>query len=65
MRVILPEYEVKVKFYIFPYRKFKIVASTEDEARKIANDQAQHIIDSLDFEISSIKAKKYLIDKFL
>jgi hypothetical protein len=61
----LPEYEVKVKFYIFPYRKFKINAPTEEEARKIATDQAQHIIDTLDFEITSVKAKRYLMDKFL
>ncbi|NHJ21372.1 MAG: hypothetical protein EAX91_10535 [Candidatus Lokiarchaeota archaeon] len=61
----MPEYEVKVKFFIFPYRKFKINASTEEEARKVVNDQAQHIIDTLDFEISSIKAKKYLMDEFL
>ena len=61
----MPEYEVKVKFYIFPYRKFKIDASTEEEARKIANDQAQHVIDTLDYNITSIKAKKYLMDKFL
>jgi hypothetical protein len=61
----LPEYEVKVKFFIFPYRKFKIKASTEEEARKVVIDQAQHIIDTLDFEISSIKVKKYLMDEFL
>ncbi|MFX0075163.1 MAG: hypothetical protein ACFE96_06960 [Candidatus Hermodarchaeota archaeon] len=61
----MPEYEVKVKFYIFPYRKFKISASTEEEARKIASDQAQHIIDTLDFDITSIRAKKYLMDRFL
>ncbi|NVM18652.1 MAG: hypothetical protein HWN80_13125 [Candidatus Lokiarchaeota archaeon] len=61
----MPEYEVKVKFYIFPYRKFKINASTDEEARKIANDQAQHVVDTLDFKITSIKAKKYLMDKFL
>ncbi|MFX0048511.1 MAG: hypothetical protein ACFE8G_10145 [Candidatus Hermodarchaeota archaeon] len=61
----MPEYEVKVKFYIFPFRKFKIDASSEEEARDIANDQAQHIIDNLDFDITSIKAKRYLMDKFL
>ena len=32
----MPEYEVKVKFYIFPYRKFKIDATNEEEARNIA-----------------------------
>ncbi len=61
----MPEYEVKVKFHIFPYRKFKISAKDEIEARDIANDQAQHIIDTLDFNITSIKAKRYLMDKFL
>ena len=61
----MPEYEVKVKFHIFPYRKFKINASSEEEARKVVTDQAQHVIDTLDFEITSIKAKKYLMDKFL
>jgi len=61
----LPDYEVKVKFHIFPYRKFKIGAKNEEEAREIATDQAQHIIDTLDFSITDIKAKKYLMDKFL
>jgi len=61
----MPDYEVKIKFHIFPYRKFNISARNEEEARKIANEQAQHLIDSLDFTISSIKAKKYLMDRFL
>ena len=61
----MPEYEVKVKFHIFPYRKFKINAKNEEEARELANDQAQHIIDTLDFSITNIKAKRYLMDKFL
>lgn len=61
----MPEYEVKVKFHIFPYRKFKISAKDGEEAREIANDQAQHIIDTLDFSITNIKAKRYLMDKFL
>ena len=61
----MPEYEVRVKFHIFPYRKFKISASNEEEARKVVTDQAQHIIDTLDFEITGIRAKKYLMDKFL
>ncbi|MBY8987689.1 MAG: hypothetical protein KGD61_04490 [Candidatus Lokiarchaeota archaeon] len=61
----MPEYEAKVKFHIFPYRKFKISAKDEEEARELANDQAQHIIDTLDFSVTSIKAKRYLMDKFL
>ena len=61
----MPEYEVKVKFHIFPYRKFKISAKDEGEAREIASDQAQHIIDTLDFSVINVKAKKYLMDKFL
>jgi len=61
----LPEYDVKVKFHIFPYRKFKISAKNEAEARELANAQAQHVIDTLDFSITNIKAKKYLMDKFL
>ncbi len=61
----MPDYDVKVKFHIFPYRKFKIGAKNEKEAREIASDQAQHIIDTLDFSITDIKAKKYLMDKFL
>ena len=61
----MPDYEVKVKFHIFPYRTFNVSAGNEDEARKIANEQAQHLIDSLDFTISSIKAKKYLMDRVL
>ena len=61
----MPDYEVNVKFHIFPYRKFKISAKNEEEARKIANDQAQHIIDTLDYTVTNIKAKRYLMDKFL
>lgn len=61
----MPEYDVKIKFHIFPYRKFKISAINEKEARKIAKEQAQQLIDTLDFTISSIKAKKYLLDRFL
>jgi len=61
----LPDYNVKVKFHIFPYRKFKISAKDEKEAREIAKDQAQHIIDTLDYSITDIKAKRYLMDKFL
>ena len=61
----MPEYDVKVKFHIFPYRKFKISAIDEGEAREIASDQAQHIIDTLDFSVINVKAKKYLMDKFL
>jgi len=61
----MPDYDVKIKFHIFPYRKFNISAKDEKEARKIANEQAQHLIDTLDFTIYSIKAKKYLMDKFL
>jgi len=61
----MPEYEVKIKFHIFPYRKFNIRAINEKEARKIAKEQAQQLINTLDFTISSIKAKKYLLDRFL
>ena len=61
----MPDYEVKVKFHIFPYRKFKISAKDEEEARGLANDQAQHVIDTLDYSITNIKAKRYLMDKFL
>jgi len=61
----MPEYEVKIKFHIFPYRKFNISSRNEEEARKIAKEQAQQLIDTLDFTISSIKAKKYLLDRFL
>ncbi len=61
----MPEYEVKVKFHIFPYRKFKVSAKDEEEVRELATAQAQHIIDTLDFSITNIKAKKYLMDKFL
>ena len=61
----MPEYEVKIKFHIFPYRKFNISAINEKEARKIAKEQAQQLINNLDFTIYSIKAKKYLLDRFL
>ncbi len=61
----MPDYDVTIKFHIFPYRKFNISAKNEEEAREIANTQAQQLIDTLDFTISSIKAKKYLMDRFL
>lgn len=61
----MPDYEVKIKFHIFPYRKFNISATNEEEVRMIANKQAKELIDSLDFTIYSIKAKKYLMDRFL
>ena len=61
----MPEYEVKIKFHIFPYRKFNISAINEKEARKIAKEQAQQLINTLEFTISNIKAKKYLLDRFL
>jgi len=61
----LPEYEVKIKFHIFPYRKFNIIATDNEEARRIAKIQAEHIIDTLDFTIASIRPKRYLMDRFL
>ena len=61
----MPDYDVKIKFHIFPYRKFTISAKDEEEAKKIANEQAQQLIEAVDFTISSIKAKKYLMDRFL
>jgi len=61
----MPDYDVKIKFHIFPYRKFTISAKSEEEARKIANEQAQQLIDATDFTIYSVKAKRYLMDRFL
>jgi len=61
----LPEYEVKIKFHIFPYRKFNIIATDDEEARRIAKIQAEKIIDTLDFTIASIRPKRYLMDRFL
>jgi len=61
----MPEYDVKIKFHLFPYRKFNINAINEKEARKIAKEQAQQVINTIDFTISSIKAKEYLLDRFL
>lgn len=61
----MPEYEVKIKFHIFPYRKFNIIATDDEEARRIAKIQAEKIIDTLDFTIASIRPKRYLMDRFL
>ncbi len=61
----MPEYEVKIKFHIFPYRKFNIIATDDEEARRIAKIQAEHIIETLDFTIASIRTKRYLMDRFL
>jgi len=61
----MPEYDVKIKFHIFPYRKFNISAKNEAEARKIAKEQAHQLINTLEFTISSIKAKQFILDEYL
>ena len=61
----LPEYIAEIRFHIFPYRKFKISAKDKKKARKLANDQAEQIINSLNFTIKSIRQRQTLIDDFL
>ena len=61
----LPEYIAEIKFHIFPYRKFKISAKDIKEARKLANDKAEQLINSLHFTIKSIRQRQTLIDDFL
>ena len=61
----MPQYIAEIKFHIFPYRKFKIIAKDEKEARKLAMDQAKQMINSLEFTVKSIKQKQVLIDDFL
>jgi len=61
----LPEYEVSVKFHIFPFKKLHVSAENEKAAREIADSQAKIIRDSVEYTIDEIKPKKYLIDEFL
>jgi len=61
----LPEYIAEIKFHIFPYRKFKISAKDKKEARKLASEQAEQIINSLNFTIKSLRQRQTLIDDFL
>ena len=61
----MPEYEVRIKFHIFPYRKFNITARDKAEAREIANANAKHIVDNLNYTIEKIRTKRRLIDDFL
>ena len=59
------EYEVSVKFHIFPFKKILITAKNEKEAKEIANVEAQQIKESLRHSIYKVKAKSYIIDEFL
>jgi len=61
----MPEYEVKVTFHIFPYRKFNISAGNEEEASKLVKHEAQQMISSLRYTVTSIKPKRYSMDDFL
>ncbi|MFX0020049.1 MAG: hypothetical protein ACFFAK_00085 [Promethearchaeota archaeon] len=61
----MPEYIAEIKFHIFPYRKFKFSAKNKNEARKLASDQVEQIINSLSYTIKSLKQKQTLIDDFL
>jgi hypothetical protein len=61
----LPEYVAEIKFHIFPYRKLKISAKSEEEARKIAINSAEHIIKNLNFTIKRVKQRQVLIEDFL
>jgi hypothetical protein len=61
----LPEYEVSVKFHIFPYKRILITAKNKDEARDLANAQAQKLKENLKHSIDKIKMKSHNIDEFL
>lgn len=61
----MPEYEVKIKFHIFPYRKYTVFANDEKEAEESARDQAQQTIENIKFSIAGIKRKRLSMDDFL
>jgi predicted AlkP superfamily phosphohydrolase/phosphomutase len=60
----LPEYEVSIKFHIFPYKKIVINAKTKEEAKAIANKEAQQLKHDLKHSIDKVKIKSHNIDEF-
>jgi hypothetical protein len=60
----LPEYEVSIKFHIFPYKRIIIDAKTKAEAKAIANKEAQQLKQDLRHSIDKIKIKSHKIDEF-
>ncbi|MFX1496930.1 MAG: hypothetical protein ACFFBH_05365 [Promethearchaeota archaeon] len=61
----MPEYLAEIKFHIFPYRKLKISAKNEVEAKKIAITHAEDIVKNLKFTIKKLKQRQVLIEDFL
>ncbi len=60
----MPEYEVSIKFHIFPYKKIIVKAKNKEEARKLATVQAQELKENLKHSIDKIKTKSHNIDEF-
>jgi hypothetical protein len=61
----LPEYEVSVKFHIFPFKKVRVTAKSKEEAKQLANKQAKLIKDDLKYSIDKVIIKSHNIDDFL
>ena len=61
----LPEYEAEIRFHIFPYRKLKVSAKNEEEAKKIAMNYAEEKIKNMKFTIKRLKQRQVLIGDFL
>ena len=60
----MPEYEVSIKFHIFPYKRIIVTAKSKEEARELANNQAQELKKNLRHSIDKIKTKSHNIDEF-
>ncbi|TFF84128.1 MAG: hypothetical protein EU552_01410 [Promethearchaeota archaeon] len=60
----MPEYEVSIKFHIFPYKKIVVTAKTKEEAKALANNEAQQLKKDLRHSIDKIKIKSHNIDEF-
>ena len=50
---------------MFPYKRILITAKSKEEARDLANIQAQKLKESLKHSIDKIKMKSRNIDEFL
>ncbi|MEJ2295236.1 MAG: hypothetical protein P8Y23_10765 [Candidatus Lokiarchaeota archaeon] len=60
----MPEYEVSIKFHIFPFKRILVKAKNKEEAKAIANKQAQQLKNDLQHSIDKIKIKSHNIDEF-
>jgi len=60
----LPEYEVSIKFHIFPYKRIIVTAKTKEEAKALANQEAQQLKERLKHTIDKVKIKSLNIDEF-